>query len=104
MNKVYGGTVRHHDGPSLCLSCRSACVVETHNQVLVNCRQIYSDREPYMPQPVVKCSMYDDKRQPSEQDFRKTGWIINTDKSGEVIGFLSPKEWKKLNKNNVIDE
>jgi hypothetical protein len=49
-----------------------------------------------MPQPVYECSSYDDKSHPSRQEFHKTGWILDTNKSGEVIGFVNPKEWKRL--------
>ena len=105
MNKVYGGTVRHHDGPSLCLSCRNATVIHTMRDVLVNCRVLYTDSVPYMDQPVIKCSSYDDKNHPSEQDFRMTGWILDTNKSGEVIGFVNPKAWKeRQKKENGYDE
>lgn len=102
MNKVYGGTVRHHGGPSLCLSCRNATVVTHMRGIHVECHNI-SHGQNGMPQPVIECSSYDDKSHPSRRDFQQIGWVLNTSKSGEVIGFVNPKEWRDMTKN-VYDE
>lgn len=102
MNKVYGGTVRHHGGASLCQSCRWATVMETRNTQLVYCGVI--DRSSPLPQPVVSCSNHDDKSTPTRQDYEKSAWILNTSRSGEVIGFVNPRQWKVIRKKQEKEE
>lgn len=101
MNKVYGGTVRHHGESSKCLSCRNATAITRPNGIMVYCSQLY-DKE--VAQPVLECSTYSDRRTPDEREFQKSAWILNTNKSGEVIGFLNPKEARALKKKEDKDD
>lgn len=103
MNKVYGGTVRHYDASSICLSCRSATVIETTRDIIVYCHEIYPMTSP-MPQPVISCSSYNDRRHPTKDEYKKIGWVLDTNKTGEIIGFVNPKEWRERSKREGRDD
>lgn len=40
--------------------------------------------------PVVNCSRYVNANQPARHELEKIAWTLNTDKSGQRIGFTPP--------------
>jgi hypothetical protein len=81
--KVHGGTPQ--GSKSICLTCTNAFVAHTGNlQTVVRCRSLVDD--PTVPQPVVQCSHYEDKRIPSKYDMEKIAWVIETRNRG-AAGF-----------------
>ncbi len=86
---------------SLCATCRSAQNVSGFrlNDTFTICRTGTSDPL-RMPQPVVKCSEYDDKRNPPIWQLEKIAWRFSPDDRKKIAGFgggdriYSPQEWK----------
>jgi len=52
------------------------------------------------PQPVAfkirECSAYADKRLPSLDGMEKSAWILVTKKAGRSAGFITAREFKKI--------
>lgn len=95
MNKVRHGTPVH-DGPSLCRSCRSATIVSgtSLNDELVICGEL---SRPYdrIRFKVTDCSGYDNKATPTIGMMQQIAWELRTDRSGQRIGFMGPREATK---------
>lgn len=91
MIKVQGGT-RSGAQPSLCLTCRLACVIrgDAESSEYIHCYQIQSR----IGGRISSCSAYDDKTKPTLPDMYAQAWYLRTDPSKKVVGFCSPKEWR----------
>jgi hypothetical protein len=75
----------------LCSTCRSGQVMErAQGRSIVLC----SNSHPLMrvPADITSCTDYDDKRTPSEYDYRAIAWEIKHDNSGRIKGFAPPKK------------
>jgi hypothetical protein len=82
----------HPDYVGLCCSCRHASLAKTVNgHFLARCDYFgWNVRE-----PIATCSKYDDRRLPSIHDMRLTAWILRTDETQKVIGFVSNQKWRR---------
>lgn len=90
--------------PSLCDSCRESQVMKgrTFNEEITLCHA--NGSQPFrILRPVMECSEYDDKSAPSLWQLEKIAWRIDMDNSSKPIGFLSPKAWKSLHKDDDDD-
>lgn len=93
MNKVQGGTPQH--GESMCLNCRTAQIVRglADSSERVYCKAF--SVPPIMPQPVLSCNYFDDKRIPSRWDMEQIAWVLVTNKAGKAVGFCSAEEFRR---------
>lgn len=93
MNKVIGGTPQHSQ--SICVNCRAAQVVRglADSSERVYCKAF--NIPPIMPQPVLSCNIFDDKRMPSRWDMEQIAWVLVTNKAGKAIGFVSSEDFRK---------
>lgn len=91
---VEGGT---HIGLRLCTTCRSAIIIKGKSEMdeLTFCHTV-SDLIGPLKFSVYECSRYDDKRLTSKWDMEDIAWVLLTNKVGKQIGFVSAKEFKKI--------
>ena len=76
----------------LCGSCRHGTIVESATgKFTVRCDWLAAQ----VPDPVASCSRFDDRRQPSLIEMRRTAWILQTDDARKAIGFVSNRQWRK---------
>lgn len=81
--KVQDGTPRS-DLKSLCLTCHSSSIVKGRNlEYMIYCHTF----ERNVSFPVVECSSYSDKRQPSIHDMQKIAWNVETRGKRGAAGF-----------------
>ena len=92
--KIVGGTVQHGE-PSLCGTCRHATVVKgtALKDEIVECGRL-STPHSRIPFPVVSCSGYSDRRQPSIREMEEIAWVLRTDARKNQIGFVHARELK----------
>ncbi len=102
--KIQGGTVRH-DAESLCVTCRCATIVQgpSLRDRIVECNQLPEPRA-RIPFPVVSCSGYSDRRQPSIYDMREAAWILRTDSKHQVNGFVRAVDLKPRERHRLYDD
>ena len=86
--KVRGGTV-DHGHRSLCESCRWSTVIRGPrvSDEIVECAQL-SYRNRRVPFPVMSCSDYLHRNQPTIEDMLKTAWVLRSDPRRQQIGFV----------------
>jgi hypothetical protein len=91
--KVIGGTPV--SGESLCKTCRAAQVIRglADSSESVLCR--VGSVPARIGMPIIECSLYDDKRQPSRWDMEQIAWVLVTNKAGKAIGFVSAADFQK---------
>ncbi len=82
-----------HDGPSLCLSCKSALVVRgtTMRDEIVQCGQLYV-RQNRVMFPVTFCTGYVNRNHPSILEMEETAWVLRSDRKTRQIGFVQPRK------------
>lgn len=92
--KIVGGTAQHGE-PSLCLSCRHATIVTGAGlrDHIVDCGRLSSARS-RVPFPVISCSGYSDRRQPSLREMEEIAWVLRTDARKNQIGFVHARDLK----------
>ena len=86
--KIRGGTV-DHGRRSLCESCRWSTVIHGPRlgNEIVECDQLgYRDRR--VSFPVMSCTRYSDRSQPSIQEMESIAWVLRTDPLRKQIGFV----------------
>ncbi len=77
----------------LCDTCKHGQVMTRRNHdVHVICHN--SGITVFMPADIVTCSDYEDRRVISKYTLEKIAWTLNTDKTGQKIGFTPPKPSK----------
>lgn len=85
---VREGTARH-DGPSLCLSCRSALVVRGMKlrDEIVQCAklEVPLNRVTF---PVTFCTGYVNRNHPSVLEMEELAWVLRSDRRTRQIGFV----------------
>src|SRR5579872_2721225 len=100
----FGDTPRF-DAKSLCGTCRCAQVTtglqSKHSMVL--CR-MNGSQPIQVPQPVISCSDYDDKRMPAVWELEKIAWRLSGDKKANHAGFIDPTTWKRRVKDGLEAE
>ena len=93
---VRGGTVSGSQ-PSLCRSCRNACIRQgaAESQFQIICQATYPDRE--LKFEVYECTEYDKRSDPEMKRMEDVAWILRTNpKQKGQLGFFSPTQLKKL--------
>jgi len=93
--RVLKGTPKHGDS-ALCATCNHAQIIEgqAESQRVTLCGYT-SERVRW---PVVRCTMYDDKRIPPLREMKEIAWMLVTKKAGRDIGFMSAREFKQHQK------
>ena len=86
--KIRGGTADHSQR-SLCETCRWSMVIRGAKlgDEIVECNQL-SYRNQRVPFPVVSCSGYCDRRQPSLREMEQTAWVLRSDPHRNQMGFV----------------
>jgi hypothetical protein len=89
--RIKGGTAVHHERP-LCESCRWSTVIRGARleQEIVECNQL-SYRNQRVPFPVVSCSGYHHRNQPSIRELEEIAWILRSDAHRTQVGFVPGK-------------
>ncbi len=88
---VREGTARH-DGPSLCISCRSALIVRgaTLREEIVQCAKldVPLNRVTFA---VNFCTGYVNRNHPSVSEMEDIAWVLRSDRRTRQIGFVQPR-------------
>ncbi len=90
MDKVYGGTDKV--ATSLCDSCRNATIARGHALSIIECSIISTRSNLASIQPVVTCTDYDNKANPSLSSMREIAWKLEPSKKTGKLGFAPPKD------------
>ena len=90
--QVRGGTVEHGHR-SLCESCRWSTVIRGPrlDEQIVECDQL-SFRDQRVPFPVVSCSRYQSRNQPSLREMQEMASVLRLDPRRQPIGFVHASE------------
>jgi len=51
---------------------------------------------------VTECNRYADRSKPSLRAMQEIAWVLQSDSKRQKIGFVSAKEWRKLNENENL--
>ncbi len=97
--KVLQGT-RSAEAPRLCDSCSNGVVMRgsAESEERVYC--MLMERAPDMR--VTDCNRYLDRSQPSLWAMKEIAWVLESDSKRQKIGFVTAKEWRKLNENESL--
>lgn len=97
--KVFQGT-RSIDAPRLCDSCSNGVVMRgpANSEENVHC----SLMEKTIEMRVTECNRYVDRSKPSLWAMQEIAWVLQSDTKRQKIGFVSAKEWRKLNENENL--
>lgn len=97
--KVFQGT-RSVDAPRLCDSCSSGVVMRgpAESEERVYCWLM----EKPIEMRVTECNRYVDRSQPSLRAMKEIAWVLQSDSKRQKIGFVTAKEWRKLNENESL--
>ena len=97
--KVFQGT-RSVDAPRLCDSCSNGVVLRgpADSEEFVYCSLV----EKPISIRVTECSRYADRSQAPLWVMQEIAWVLHTDAKREKMGFLSAKEWKRLNEGENL--
>ena len=99
MIKVFQGT-RSVDAPRLCDSCSNGVVMRgpAESQEHVHCAVM--DKPIRMR--VTECNRYIDRSQPSLWAMKEIAWVLQSDSKRQKIGFITAKQWRKMNENEDL--
>ena len=102
--KIRGGTVKE-GGPSLCLTCRHATIVEgtSLHQRIVECSELLS-RDCRITFPVTSCTRFADRNRPSLREMEETAWILRTDPRRNQVGFVHARQLKPRDRHILSDD
>ena len=97
--KVFQGT-RSADAPRLCDSCSNGVVLRgpAESEERVYCWLM----EKSIDMRVTECNRYADRSKPSLRAMQEIAWVLQSDSKRKKIGFVSAKEWRKLNENENL--
>jgi hypothetical protein len=97
--KVFQGT-RSLDAPRLCDSCSNGVVMRgaANSEEHVFC----SLMDKAIQMRVTECNRYVDLAQPALWAMKEIAWVLEADSKRQKIGFISAKEWRKLNQNEDL--
>jgi hypothetical protein len=97
--KVFQGT-RSVDAPRLCDSCTNGVVMRgpAESEEHVHC----SVMDKPIRMRVTECNRYIDRAQPSLWAMKEIAWVLQSDSKRQQIGFVTAKEWQKLNENENL--
>jgi hypothetical protein len=101
--KVRGGTTSDHN-TSLCLSCRSATVINGPrlSDQIVACGLLRSNNR--ISFAVTECSEYASKAIPSLWHMEDIAWILRSDPKRKQVGFVRAKELKYEERHTLSDD
>jgi hypothetical protein len=102
--KVRGGTGKE-GGPSLCLTCRHATVVQgtTLRQQIIECG-LLSTGNCRIPFPVTSCTGYADRCLPSLRAMEELAWVLRTDPRRKQVGFVHARDLKPPDRYVLHDD
>lgn len=97
--KVFQGT-RSVDAPRLCDSCANGVVMRgpADSEESVFC----SLMERPVQMRVTDCNRYVDRAQPALWAMKEIAWVLESDSKRQKIGFITAKEWRKLNRDEDL--
>ena len=88
------------DAPRLCDSCSNGVVMRgpADSEEYVYC----SLMEKAIQMRVTECNRYVDRAQPALWAMKEIAWVLEADSRRQKIGFITAKEWRKLNQNEEL--
>jgi hypothetical protein len=97
--KVFQGT-RSVDAPRLCDSCSNGVVMRgpAESEEQVYCMLMERNIE----MRVTECNRFVDRARPSLWAMKEIAWVLESDSKRQKIGFVTAKEWRKLNENENL--
>jgi hypothetical protein len=97
--KVFQGT-RSVDAPRLCDSCSNGVVMRgpADSEEYIHC----SLMEKPIKMRVTECNRYVDRSKPSLWAMKEIAWVLQSDSKRQKIGFVTAKEWRKLNEDENL--
>ena len=97
--KVFQGT-RSVDSPRLCDSCSNGVVMRgpADSEEYIHC----SLMEKPIKMRVTECNRYVDRSKPSLWAMKEIAWVLQSDSKRQKIGFVTAKEWRKLNEDENL--
>ncbi len=101
--KIRGGTTSDQR-TSLCLSCRSATVINgprLSDQIIACSLLGKDDRIPFV---VTSCSNYSDKALASLWHMEDIAWILRSDRKSKQMGFVRAKDLKYEERHTLGDD
>jgi hypothetical protein len=92
-------------GPSLCLSCRHATVIQgsLSGQQIVECG-LLSSRDCRITFPVESCTGYSDRSLPSLRAMEEIAWVLRTDPLRKQVGFVHARKLDPRDRYVLDDE
>lgn len=99
--RIHGGTARH-DEPSLCLTCRSAKVMQGQGtkDELVYCDEVAKQ----IAFKVTSCSQYVHRKHPTLWHMEDIAWILRTNPKTKRIGFVKSQDLKPELRHVLFEE
>lgn len=97
--KVFQGT-RSAEAPRLCDSCSNGVVMRgaAESEEFVHCALM----EKPIQMRVTECNRYIDGSRPSLWAMKEIAWVLQSDSKRQKIGFVTAKEWRKLNEDENL--
>ena len=97
--KVFQGT-RSVDAPRLCDSCSNGVVLRgpADSEEYVYCSLV----EKPIGIRVTECNRYSDRSHAPLWAMKEIAWVLEADSKRQKIGFITAKEWRKLNQNEDL--
>jgi hypothetical protein len=97
--KIFQGT-RSIDAPRLCDSCSNGIVMRgpANSEEFVYC----SEMQKPVHIRVTECNRYVDRAQPPLWALKEIAWVLQSDTKRQKIGFVTAKEWRKLNHDEEL--
>ncbi len=97
--KVFQGT-RSVDAPRLCDSCSNGVVLRgpADSEEYVYCSLV----EKPIGMRVTECNRYTDRTHAPLWAMQEIAWVLQVDPKRQKIGFMSAKEWQRLNENESV--
>ena len=97
--KVFQGT-RSADAPRLCDSCSNGVVMRgaAESEERIYCMLM----ERALEMRVTDCNRYLDRSAPPLWAMKEIAWVLESDSKRQKIGFVTAKEWRKLNENESL--
>ena len=97
--KVFQGT-RSADAPRLCDSCSNGIVMRgpADSEEYVYC----SEMQKPVQMRVTECNRYVDRKNLPLWALKEIAWVLQADTKRQKIGFVTAKEWRKLNHDEEL--
>lgn len=103
--KIQGGTTAGDGQSPLCQTCRYATIVKgpALRDEIVECVSLASGHN-RITFPVIRCSSYSDRRQPSLHDMEEIAWILRTDARRTSIGFVRASTLRERERHVLFED